>query len=108
MDLEQQGQQLAEQLAAAQEEREAFRQKQDDLQQRLGAAQLALAQLEQQQETFQSVQQVRPAQRWCQQAPSVGWMRACIHGATWLTCAPPTCLPAAAPERAGDGAAHVR
>jgi uncharacterized protein (DUF3084 family) len=49
---------LEQQLAAVQEEREAVREREAALQQQLADAQLAGAQLEQQQQTFLSVQRV--------------------------------------------------
>lgn len=56
--LEQQAQQLGEQLATEEGEREVVATKQAALQGQLAEAQLSVAQLEAQQETFQSVQQV--------------------------------------------------
>ena len=57
-ELERSSHQLEEQLAAAQEEREVLCGRKAALQQQVADAQLAVAQLEQQQQTFQSVQQV--------------------------------------------------
>jgi len=58
LELETGGQALAEQLAAAEEEREQLRAQRAALEEQLGEARLQAAQLEQQQETFASVQQV--------------------------------------------------
>ena len=58
LELEASSQALAEQLAAAQEEREALSTQRAALEAQLGEARLHVAQLEQQQETFASVQQV--------------------------------------------------
>jgi len=62
--LERTSHQLQEQLVAAQEARDALTAQQAGLQQQLADAHLSMAQLEQQQETFQSVQQVRVAVCW--------------------------------------------
>lgn len=57
-ELEQGSQQLGEQLAAVQQERDALHSRAEALQQQLDEARLSLSQAEQQQQAFQSVQQV--------------------------------------------------
>lgn len=124
LELETGSQALAEQLAAAQEELAVVSAQRAALEEQLGEARLQMAQLEQQQETFASVQQVCGC-GWAANCWMLSW--AGLSGLAFMPtllhqrlsslvgqCARLRTLSRllalvcpAAPERAGDGAAHL-